>query len=194
MADPIMTDIAGLFDQHTEDSFVDEASRFPTVPSALYEGRIDQREIFQGGTNADFKDTFERQYARLSFPAHKDGKKLGRVSFNISWEEKRNAQGRQDRLFQSYNQIKGALGLKGKSVGDVLDGMMSQPLAYVVQELYQRQVNAVTIADALVPIVEDAAVRDSQIRAFDRIRSALSGESPYARAAGRIVELMGCEA
>ena len=59
------------------------------------------------------------------------------MSFNLSWEEKRGTTGRQDRLFQSYNQIKGALGLKGKSVGDVLTGMMEQPLAYVVQELYQ---------------------------------------------------------
>ena len=65
------------------------------------------------------------------------GKKAGRVSFNLSWVEKRGGTGRQDRLFQSYNQIKGALGLKGKSVGDVVNGMMEQPLAYVVQELYQ---------------------------------------------------------
>ena len=137
MADITMTDISSLFDQHTEDSFVDEASRFPTVPGGLYEAKIDQREVYEGGTNSEWKDTFERQYARVSFPAARDGKKLGRVSFNLSWEEKRGTTGRQDRLFQSYNQIKGALGLKGKSVGDVLTGMMEQPLAYVVQELYQ---------------------------------------------------------
>ncbi len=137
MADPIMTDIAGLFDQHTEDSFVDEASRFPTVPGGLYEAKIDQREVYEGGTNPEFPKTFERQYARASFPALKDGKKLGRVTFNLSWEEKRGATGRQDGLLLTYNQIKGALGLKGKSVGDVLDGMQAQPLAYVVAELYQ---------------------------------------------------------
>jgi len=137
MADITMTDISSLFDQHTEDSFVDEASRFPTVPTGLYEAKIDQREVYEGGTDPQYTDTFERQYARASFPAMKNGKKAGRVSFNISWVEKRGGTGRQDRLFQSYNQIKGALGLKGKSVGDVVNGMMEQPLAYVVQELYQ---------------------------------------------------------
>lgn len=137
MADPQMVDIQVLFDQHTEDSFVDEASRFPTVPSAVYEAKIDQRDVFEGGTNEEFKDTYGRQYARASFPAMRGDKKLGRVSFNLSWEEKRTATGRQDRLFQAYNQVKGALGLKGKSVGEVLTGMMDRPLAYVVQELYQ---------------------------------------------------------
>lgn len=155
MADPTMTDISSLFDQHTEDSFVDEASRFPTVPGGVYEAAVDQREIYEKGTVEDYKDTYGRQYARLSFPAMKDGRKVGRVSFNISWEEKRGATGRQDRLFQSYNQIKGALGLKGKSVGEVLDGVMASPLGYVVGELYQGDVNPDTGRPAWLPVTEE---------------------------------------
>ena len=131
-------DMAELFGTHTADSFVDEASKFPTVPSGRYEATIDIRQTYQAGTDPNFKETFERQYARIAFPAlNGTGKKIGRVQFNISWIERRTARGYQDRPFQLFNQIKGALGLKGKDVGEVLTAMMQYPLIFNVTEQYE---------------------------------------------------------
>ena len=133
-------DMSELFGVHTDDSYVDEASKFPTVPAGRYEATIDTRQAYQAGTDPNFKETFERQYARVSFPAMTSGKKIGRVQFNISWIERRTPKGYQDRPFQLYNQIKGALGLKGKDAGEVLTAMMQYPLIFNVTELYQEPV------------------------------------------------------
>ena len=133
-------DMSELFGIHTDDSYVDEASKFPTIPSGRYMSTFDTRQTFKEGTEPLFKETYGRQYARVSFPAHREGRKIGRVQFNISWIEKRTDRGFQDRPFQLYNQIKGALGLKGKDVGEVLTAMMQYPLVFNVVELYQEPV------------------------------------------------------
>ena len=134
-------DMSELFGQHTDDSYVDEANKFPTVPAGKYESLIDTRQTFKAGIDPAFKETFERQYARVSFPAkNADGKKIGRVQFNISWIERRTDRGYQDRPFQLFNQIKGSLGLKGKDIGEVLTAMMQYPLIFTVAELYQEPV------------------------------------------------------
>jgi len=139
MADTPM-DMAELFGIHTDDAAVDEASKFPTVPGGRYESKIDTRQVFDKGTDPNFKETFDRQYARVSFPAYKlvngEKKKVGRVPFNISWIEKRTARGFLDRPYQLFNQIKGALGMKGKSVGEVLTAMTEYPLIFNVTEQY----------------------------------------------------------
>mgnify|MGYP001582526485 FL=1 len=133
-------DMSELFGQHTDDSYVDEANKFPTVPTGKYEAVIDTRQTYKAGTDERFKETFNRQYARVAFPAFIAGKKVGRVQFNVSWIEKRTERGYQDRPFQLYNQIKGSLGLKGKDVGEVMTAMMQYPLIFSVNELYQEPV------------------------------------------------------
>ena len=131
-------EMAELFGVHTDDAAVDEASKFPTIPSGKYEAVLDTRQTYQEGTDERFKETFGRQYARISFAAkNKDGRKIGRAQFNISWIERRTAKGYQDRPYQLFNQIKGALGLKGKDVGEVLTSMMQYPLIFNVTELYE---------------------------------------------------------
>jgi hypothetical protein len=129
-----------LFGVHTDDAAVDEASKFPTVPAGRYESRIDTRQTFDKGTDPNFKETFDRPYARVAFPAFKlvngEKKKIGRLQFNISWVEKRTARGYQDRAYQLFNQIKGALGMKGKSVGEVLTAMTEYPFIFNVSEQY----------------------------------------------------------
>lgn len=136
MQDEIL-DMAELFGTHTDDNAVDEANKFKSVPGGKYEAKIDTRQTFWAGTNPNFKETYKRQYARISFPATKDGRKIGRVQFNISWIEKRTVRGFQDRAYQLYNQIKGALGLKGKDVGEVLIAMMEYPMIFNVTEQYE---------------------------------------------------------
>jgi len=140
MADTPM-DMAELFGVHTDDSHTDEAAKFPTVPSGRYEATIDTRQVFDKGTDPNFKETYDRQYARVAFPAFKlvngEKKKIGRLQFNISWIEKRTAKGYQDRPYQLFNQIKGALGMKGKSVAEVLTAMTEYPLIFSVTEQYQ---------------------------------------------------------
>ena len=133
-------DMSELFGIHTDDSFVDEASRFPTVPAGKYEGTIDTRQTYAAGTDETFKETYGRQYARVSFPAFLSGKKIGRVQFNVSWIERRTPKGYQDRPFQLYNQVKGSLGLKGKDAGEVMTAIMQYPLIFTVSELYQEPV------------------------------------------------------
>lgn len=135
MADPQMVDFGDLFDKFTEDSHVDESQRFPTVPTRVYEATLDQAKR-QKGDRAEFAATFERDYAFVGFPAMLNGKKLGRVSFRLSWDERRGSTGRPDQMYQLYNNIKGALSLKTKSTGDVLAAAFRQPLAYSVLEGY----------------------------------------------------------
>jgi len=139
MADTPMN-MAELFGIHTDDAAVDEASKFPTVPGARYESTIDTRQVFDKGTDPNFKETYDRQYARVAFPAFKmvngEKKKIGRVQFNISWIEKRTARGFLDRPYQLFNQIKGALGMKGKSVGEILTALTEYPFIFNVTEQY----------------------------------------------------------
>ena len=136
----MMTDtpleMSELFNIHTEDSAVDEATKFATVPAGRYEAKLDTRQVFEAGTDPNFKETYERQYARVSFPAMNNGRKIGRVQFNISWIERRTPKGFQDRPYQLFNQIKGALGMKGKPVGEIVTAMMEYPLIWNVTEQY----------------------------------------------------------
>lgn len=60
-----------------------------------------------------------------------------------------------------------------------------------VPELHQSRVRPRHIADALREVLFDEGVRARQIRAFERIRGALEGENPYARAAARIAAELG---
>ena len=136
MADPQTVDMSALFDKYTEDSHVDESQRFGTVPTHIYEATVDQLLIYKG-TNEEITKTFDREYALCSFPAVNNGRKVGRVSFQFSWEDaNRGPSGRPDRLYQAYNQIKGSLGMKGKPVGEILTTVKEQPLSYNVQEGY----------------------------------------------------------
>ena len=130
-------DMSELFGIHTDDSFVDEASKFPTIPAGKYEATIDTRQTFKAGTDEKFAETYNRQYARVAFPAMKDARKIGRVQFNVSWIERRTPRGYQDRPFQLYNQIKGALGLKGKDAGEVMTAVTQYPLIFTVSEQYE---------------------------------------------------------
>ena len=135
MPDEVM-EIGELFTVSTDDQYVDEATKFPTVASGQYTAKLDTRETFKAGTNEKNPTTFGRQYARCSFPATMNGRKVGRVHFNLSWIEKRTATGRQDSLMQTFNQVKGALNMKGKNVGEVLEEMMKYDLIFTVRELY----------------------------------------------------------
>ena len=60
-----------------------------------------------------------------------------------------------------------------------------------VPELHQNRVRPRHIANALRGALWNDDVRARQIRAFERIRSALEGENPYARAAARIAAELG---
>ena len=62
-----------------------------------------------------------------------------------------------------------------------------------VPELHQNRVRPRHIANALREVLSNEAVRAGQIRAFERIRSALEGESPYARAAAHIAAELGLD-
>lgn len=135
MADPQMVDFSDLFDKFTEDSHIDESNKYPTVPTRVYEATLDQAKR-QKGDKKEFSATFERDYAFVGFPALVGGKKLGRVSFRLSWEERRGSTGRPDQMYQLYNNLKGSLSLKTKSAGDVLAAAFRHPLAYNVLEGY----------------------------------------------------------
>ena len=63
-----------------------------------------------------------------------------------------------------------------------------------VPELCQRQVRSQPIADALRGVIFNDAIRARQIRAFERIQSALEGVNPYACAASDIAAQLGFEA
>ena len=63
-----------------------------------------------------------------------------------------------------------------------------------VPELCQKQVRAQPIADALREVLFDDDVRARQVRAFERIQSALEGVNPYECAAARIASQLGIEA
>ena len=130
-------EMSELFGIHTDDKAVDEASKFPTVPAGKYEAKLDTRQTLVG-TDENYKETYNRQYARVSFPAmNGQGKKIGRVQFNLSWIEKRTPKGFQDRPYQLFNRVVGAMGMKGKEVGEVLTAMMEYPLIWTVAELYE---------------------------------------------------------
>ena len=135
MADPQMVDFSDLFEKFTEDSHIDESNRYPTVPTKVYEATLDQAKR-QKGDKKEFAATYLRDYAFVGFPAMVGGKKIGRVSFRLSWEERRGSTGRPDQMYQLYNNLKGSLSLKGKSAGDVLGAAFKQPLAYSVLEGY----------------------------------------------------------
>ena len=140
MADVQLTDYAHLFDQHTDDSFVDEVATRPTVRAGTYRQTVDQVRVYEKGTDERFPKRLDRQYAVLSFPiiAPENGKKIGRFDFDASWEMRRDVRsGRPDQLAVAFNSVKGALGLKGQSDGDVLKTVTEQPLDWVLREIYR---------------------------------------------------------
>ncbi len=60
-------------------------------------------------------------------------------------------------------------------------------------ELLQYQARPAKIAAALLSLLENPEVRESQLRAFARIRGGLGGGDPYEKAAGRISTLLGID-
>ncbi len=143
MADVQLQDYQHLFAQHTDDSFVDEVTRRPTVPSGTYRATIDQIRVYEKGTDERFPKRLDRQYAVLSFPIKNgEDRKIGRFDFDVSWEMKRTDSGRPDSLAVAFNSLKGALGLKGQSDGDVLKTASEQPLDFVLREIYRDEKGA----------------------------------------------------
>jgi len=145
MADVQLQDYAHLFSQHTDDSFVDEVTRRPTVPSGTYRALIDQVRVYEQGTDERFPKRLGRQYAVLSFPildASNGNRKIGRFDFDVSWEMRRTDSGRPDSLAVAFNSLKGALGLKGQSDGDVIKTATEQPLDFVLREIYRDEKGA----------------------------------------------------
>ena len=63
-----------------------------------------------------------------------------------------------------------------------------------VPELFQKQVRAQPIANALSEVLFDDGVRAGQVRAFERIQNALEGVNPYECAAAHIAAELGVEA
>ncbi len=63
-----------------------------------------------------------------------------------------------------------------------------------VPELWQKQVRAQPIANALREVLFDDDVRAGQVRAFERIQNALEGVNPYECAAAHIAAELGVEA
>lgn len=63
-----------------------------------------------------------------------------------------------------------------------------------VPELFQKQVRAQPIANALRGVLFDDGVRAGQVRAFERIQNALEGVNPYECAAAHIAAELGVEA
>ena len=63
-----------------------------------------------------------------------------------------------------------------------------------VPELFQKQVRAQPIANALREVLFDDGVRAGQVRAFERIQNALEGVNPYECAAAHIAAELGVEA
>ncbi len=63
-----------------------------------------------------------------------------------------------------------------------------------VPELFQKQVRAQPIADALREVLLNNDVRAGQVRAFERIQNALEGVDPYECAAAHIAAELGVEA
>ena len=63
-----------------------------------------------------------------------------------------------------------------------------------VPELWQKQVRAQPIANALREVLLDDGVRAGQVRAFESIQNALEGVNPYECAAAQIAAELGLEA
>jgi len=152
-----MAELSGLL---TSDEHADEAGSFKTVAAGKYESTLDMRQTLTGGEDS-LKSLVGRQYAKVSFPVkNTEGRKTGRVNFNISWIEKRTAKGFQDSAYSLYNQFVVALGMKGKEVPDVLQAIMEYPFVFTVTEQYKDTTpdGAVVYKD-VTPANRDAIVR-----------------------------------
>ena len=132
------TVLESLYQQYTKDALVDESSAFPTVPTGRYTVQVDKREIFPDGDTREnpTKALVGRQFASLSAPVQKEGKKFGRVFIKVSWVERRGERGNLDKPSQHWGQLMNALASKGKSVGEVLELALQFPIDISVNEQY----------------------------------------------------------
>jgi hypothetical protein len=130
--------LESLYTQYTKDSIIDESTQFPSIPTGKYRIQVDKREIFPAGDLREkpIANLVGRQFASLSAPVAKDGKKYGRVFFKVSWEERRTDKGGLDKVSQAWGQLMDALSCRGKSVGATLEAVMQYPIDVTVNEQY----------------------------------------------------------
>jgi len=130
--------LESLYAQYTKDSIVDESTQFPSIPTGKYRIQVDKREVYPTGDLREnpIKNLVGRQFASLSAPVAKDGKKHGRFFFKVSWEERRTDKGGLDKPAQAWGQLMDALACRGKSAGHTLEAVMQYPIDVSVNEQY----------------------------------------------------------
>lgn len=126
-----------LYDTHVEEGYIKEGTSFDTVPGGKYTFQPDKVEP-QVGTKEIITRLFGRKFAHIGGSiTDENGNSRGKQWLDISWEERRSANGRLDKPSKLYGHYAKALGMETASVGELLDAITQFPVYLYVSEAAQ---------------------------------------------------------
>ena len=159
--------IEDLYKTYTTDEQIKESFDRFTASTGRYQFAATKAEKVLGADDHVIESLRGRPHARLfgRMTHVVDGvdKKAGSVGADVSWETRKDAKGKPDKASKLWGQLVVALGMKDKSVGEVLDAVAQYPISVYVNESFKvpatAEERAKTGRDSVYKTARDAEAR-----------------------------------
>lgn len=141
--------IEDLYGKTTSAEQIKESFDRITMPTGRYIYAASKVEAVRGSEDHPFKALAGREFAHIFGKVTNDeGKRLGSVGFDASWEPVKTDNGKLDKTSKLWGQICVALDMKDKAIPEVLDALRQYPVRVYINESFKTPEGYRTARDA----------------------------------------------